>query len=151
METLRELSVAAALVTSGLMAGIYLAFSIAVVPGLGRTDDRTFVLAMRGMNASILNAAFFVVFLGPLPLGILALAARLPDHDGLGWVALALVLYVATLVITGTVNVPLNNRLDETEPVEAARGQFEGRWSSWNLARTVLCTASFVALLPALS
>ena len=49
------------------------------------------------------------------------------------------------------VNVPLNNRLDETEPVEAARGLFERRWSSWNLARTVLCTASFVALLPALS
>lgn len=127
MESLRDLSLAATLVTTGLMAGIYLAFSTSVLPGLGRTDDATFVTAMRGMNAAILNPLFFVVFLGPLPLGVLALAARMPDHDGLGWVTLGLALYVATLVVTGVVNVPLNNRLDATEPESAARERFERR------------------------
>jgi uncharacterized membrane protein len=151
VETLRELSLVTAVVTTGLMAGIYLAFSISVLPGLGRTDDRTFVLAMRGMNAAILNPLFFVVFVGPLPLGLLALASRLPAHDGLGWVSLALVLYVATLVITGAVSVPLNNRLDGTEPESAARGLFERRWQAWNIVRTGMCAASFVSLLPALS
>jgi uncharacterized membrane protein len=150
VETVRELSLAATLVTTGLMAGIYLAFSTSVLPGLGRTDDTTFVAAMRGMNAAILNPLFFVVFLGPLPLGIVALVSRLPDRDGVGGVALALGLYVGTLVITGAVNVPLNNRLDETGHDSTARELFERRWRSWNVVRTLLCTVSFVSLVPAL-
>jgi uncharacterized membrane protein len=151
VETLRDLSLAAALVMTGLMAGIYLAFSTSVLPGLGRTDDGTFVAAMRGLNAAILNPLFLVVFLGPLPLDLVAVGSRLPDRDGLGWVGLALVLYVATLVVTGAVNVPLNNGLEQTEPESAARQLFEARWQSWNVVRTALCTASFVSLVPGLS
>ena len=65
--------------------------------------------------------------------------------------AAGLVLYVApTLVLTGTVNVPLNNRLDTTEPAQDARSLFERRWVAWNTVRTLLCAASFVALVPAL-
>ena len=55
METVRQLSLVADLVTTGLMAGVYLAFSIAVMPGLARSEDRTYVEAMRGMNVAILN------------------------------------------------------------------------------------------------
>src|SRR6476469_5804254 len=112
MDTVRALSLVAALLTTGLMAGVYLAFSIAVLPGLARHDDRTFVLAMRGMNAAILNPVFAVLSGGPLGLGLGAVATRLPSghRDDLGWVALALGLYVVTLVITGAVNVPLNDR-----------------------------------------
>jgi uncharacterized membrane protein len=146
----RDLALSAQLLTTGLMAGLYLAFSIAVLPGLARGSDRTFVEAMRSINAAILNGWFFVVFLGPLFLGVVATATRLPDHAGLGWTALALGLYAATLVITGVVNVPLNNRLDDTEPDEAARSSFERGWVRWNVVRTVLSIASFVALAPAL-
>ena len=39
---------------------------------------------------------------------------------------------------------PLNNRLDSTEPPEAARALFERRWVRWNVVRTVLCTLAFV-------
>ena len=53
-------------------------------------------------------------------------------------------LYVATLVITGGINVPLNNRLDSTEPPEEARALFEQRWVRWNVVRTVVCTSAFV-------
>ena len=120
-----------------------------MLPGLARHDDRTFVLAMRGMNAAILNPVFAVVFGGPLVLGGVAVATRLPSgrRDDLGWVALALGLYV----VTGAVNVPLNNRLDTTEPVEEARAVFERRWVRWNVVRAMVCTASFVALVPPLS
>jgi uncharacterized membrane protein len=146
----RELALVATLVTTGLMAGIYMAFSIAVLPGLARGDDRTYVGAMRGMNTAILNGWFFVVFVGPLVLGIVSVATGVGE-DGFGWTLVALVLYAATLVVTGVVNVPLNNRLDTTEPVEEARALFERRWVRWNVVRTVLCAASFIALVPALS
>ena len=55
MEPVCELSLLAGLLTTGLMAFVYLAVTIAVLPGLGRGDDGTLVTAMRGMNAAILN------------------------------------------------------------------------------------------------
>jgi uncharacterized membrane protein len=146
VDSVRDLSLVAALVTTGLMAGVYLAFGIAVLPGLARQDDRTFVGAMRGMNVAILNGWFAVVFGGPLLLGIVAVVSRLGHRDDLGWVTLALVLYAATLVVTAAVSVPLNNRLDSTEPIEDARAVFETRWVRWNVVRTVVCVLSFVSL-----
>ena len=151
MDTVSTISLYAALVTTGLMAGVYLAFSIAVLPGIARTDDSTFVASMRGMNAAILNPVFGLVFGGPLVFGIVAIATRLPDGEGVSSTAAALSLYVATLVITGVVNVPLNNRLDSTEPPDAARALFEQRWVRWNVVRTLLCVASFAAFALALS
>ena len=129
MDTVRELSLLAALVTTGLMAGVYLAFSIAVLPGLARGDEATFVVAMRGMNAAILNPVFAVVFGGPLVLDVLALATRLPagHREGSVEVAAALGLYVVTLVVTAVVNVPLNDRLDRIEDLAEAREVVRGR------------------------
>ncbi len=150
MDTVGTISLYAALLTTGLMAGVYLAFSIAVLPGIARGDDNTFVAAMRGMNAAILNPVFGLVFGGPLVFGVVAVVIRLPDEEGIGWTAAALLLYVATLVITGVVNVPLNNRLDSTEPPEEARALFEQRWVRWNVVRTVVCVGSFVGFALAL-
>jgi len=150
METVHDIGLVATAVTTGLMAGVYLAFSIAVMPGLARNDDRTYVHAMRGMNGAILNGWFAIVFGGPLLLGVVTTVTSL-DEDHLVWVALALGSYVATLVITAVVNVPLNDRLDSTEPVEEARALFETKWVRWNAVRTVLCTLSFVTLVVALS
>ena len=146
MDTVSTISLYAALVTTGLMAGVYLAFSIAVLPGIARTDDDTFVSSMRGMNAAILNPVFGLVFGGPLVFGIVAVATRLPDGDDISSIGAALGLYIATLLITGGINVPLNNRLDSTEPPQAARALFERSWVRWNVVRTVLCTLSFVEL-----
>src|SRR5688572_1500996 len=114
MDTVSTISLYAALVTTGLMAGVYLAFSIAVLPGIARGDDETFVSAMRGMNAAILNPVFGLVFGAPLVFGIVAVATRLPDGDDISSIGAALGLYLSTLLITGGINVPLNNRLDST-------------------------------------
>ena len=146
MDAVTTISLYAALLTTGLMAGVYLAFSIAVLPGIARGDDETFVSAMRGMNAAILNPVFGLVFGGPLVFGIVAVATRLPDGDDISSIGAALGLYLSTLLITGGINVPLNNRLDSTEPPQAARALFERSWVRWNVVRTVLCTLSFVEL-----
>jgi uncharacterized membrane protein len=44
---LRLGSLIAATITTGLIAGLFFAFACAVMPGLHRTEDRTFVDAMR--------------------------------------------------------------------------------------------------------
>jgi uncharacterized membrane protein len=62
MDTVRTISLFAAVLTTGLMAGLYLTFSIAVMPGLARRDADTFVSSMRAMNSAILNPWFGLVF-----------------------------------------------------------------------------------------
>ncbi|MCJ1674730.1 MULTISPECIES: hypothetical protein [unclassified Rathayibacter] len=63
----------AALVTSGLAAGFFYAFACAVMPGLGRTDDRAFVSAMTAINAAVQNplfAQYVVTFGRSVPLNL---------------------------------------------------------------------------------
>ena len=136
-----------AVVTNGLMAGLFAAYSYAVMPGLGRTDDRTFVAAMQQTNAAILNGWFGVCFGGAVLLAAVA-AVLHRGRPGLGWIVAGLVLYVAVLGVTFTVNVPLNDALAAAGDVDpaGARARFEGVWVRWNVVRAVLSTAAFGCL-----
>ena len=140
----------AAVITNGLTAGLFAAFSYAVMPGLGRADDRTFVEAMRHMNAAILNGWFGLCFGGAALFGLLAVVLHL-GRPGLPWVVAGLVLYVAVLVVTFRVNVPLNDALAAAtgNPAEA-RARFEGTWVRWNVVRAVLSTGAFGCVVGAL-
>ena len=133
-------------VTAGLMAGLFAAFSYAVMPGLARTDDATFVAAMQRINGAILNPVFGLCFGGALAFTALALLLR-RGEPGAGWILAGLLLYAAVLVVTFAVNVPLNNRLDAaTGDPGAARAAFEAAWVRWNVVRTVLSSAAFGCL-----
>ena len=46
-EILREAVLIAATLTTGLMAGVFGIYSNAIMPGLRRTDDRTFVASFQ--------------------------------------------------------------------------------------------------------
>lgn len=154
LELFRCGALAAATITTGLMAGLYYAYAYSVMPGLSRTDDRTFVSAMQQINVAIINPWFFICFFGALVFTVLAAVLHLRG-DGRGvlpWIAAALVLYVATLVITIGFNVPLNDELaaagdpDRTADLAAVRERFEAVWVRWNIARAVACTAAFGCL-----
>lgn len=133
-------------VTTGLMAGLFAAFSYAVMPGLGRTDDATFVQSMQRINVAILNGWFGICFVGALVFTTVAVLAH-RGRPGLGWIIAGLALYAAVLVVTFAVNVPLNNRLNAaTVDLAAAREAFERTWVRWNVVRTVLCTAALGCL-----
>ncbi|MEU8928226.1 hypothetical protein AB0D10_46310, partial [Kitasatospora sp. NPDC048545] len=55
---------AGATVAMGLMAGLFFAFDVSVMPGLAAGDDRTYVTAMQHINKSIENGMFGLVFVG---------------------------------------------------------------------------------------
>ncbi|BCJ69774.1 DUF1772 domain-containing protein [Polymorphospora rubra] len=154
MGTLRTAVLVAATGTAGLLAGLFYAYACSVMPGLRRTDDRTFVEAMRHINVAILNGWFALSFGGAPLLALVAVVL----HWGAGgptlwWTVAAVACHAVTLGVTGAVNVPLNNRLDaaggpaDPGPVRAA---FEARWVRWNLVRTVASVAAFGCLLGAL-
>jgi uncharacterized membrane protein len=149
-----------ATLTMGLVTGAFVLYSHTVMPGLGNTDDRTFVTAFQAMDESIINPVFMLGgFLGALIFTALAVGLHLRG-DGrpvLPWLIAALVLYVIVVGITFGVNVPLNDEIkaagdpDRISDFAAVRDQFhESRWAAWNHVRSVLCTAAFGCLIWAL-
>jgi uncharacterized membrane protein len=158
LELFRSGALAAATLTTGLMSGLYYSYAISVMLGLSRTDERTFLSAMQQINVAILNPWFFVSFFGALVFTALAAVLHLQAdwRAGLPWIVAALVLYLATLLITFGFNVPLNNELaaagdpERIADLAAVRKHFEASWVRWNIARTVASTAAFGCLIWAL-
>ncbi|MEA5361214.1 anthrone oxygenase family protein [Amycolatopsis sp., V23-08] len=138
----------AAVVAAGLIAGLFYAYSCSVMPGLARGDDKTFVEAMRGINVAIVNPVFMLTFLGaPLLAGVAIFLNPGPRP----WVIAGFVCLAAMLVITGALNIPLNNALESGGTDYAAlRAQFETSWVRWNVLRTIASTAGFGCLVAAL-
>ncbi len=154
---LRTVALGGATLVTGLMAGLFFAYSCSVMPGLAATDDRTFAGTMQWINRRILNGWFLAAFLGAVLLIALAVVLHLSVGGRvLAWTAAALVLYLATLMTTMRWNVPLNDRLDAAGPVDriadlaAVRERFEASWVRWNLARTVTNVLAFACLIGAL-
>ncbi|MCP2256651.1 putative membrane protein [Streptoalloteichus tenebrarius] len=155
---LRYVTLIAAVISTGLVAGLFYAFAIAVMPGLAKVDDRAFVSTMQSINRVILNGWFLVAFVGTLVLTAGAALFHLdPGRRGvLLCVVLAFALSLATWAITMVVNVPLNNALeaagdpDQIGDLAAVRERFEAVWVRWNIVRAVTSTAAFGCLVWAL-
>jgi uncharacterized membrane protein len=146
---------------NGLLAGLYAAFSVAVMPGLARADDRTLIGTMVWINERILNLWFIALFLGSPLLAVAAAGLALADGavPAAGWVIAGALLALAGLGITVRVHVPLNIALaaagpegtrDGSEPA-AVRAVFERPWVRWHTVRTLVSVAAFAALLTALA
>ncbi|MEU8360645.1 anthrone oxygenase family protein [Nonomuraea sp. NPDC048882] len=146
-----------ATISTGLVAGVFGLYAHTIMPGLGRTDDRTFVGAFQSIDRAIINPWFLGGgFFGALVFTILATVAHI-GRDGLCWVAAALVLYAITFVITIAINVPLNDAIKAAgDPdridLAAVRERFnEARWASWNIVRVITSTTAFGLLAWALT
>jgi uncharacterized membrane protein len=156
MDAVRALSLIAATMSMGLMAGVFGLYAHTVMPGLGRTDDRTFVGAFQAIDRAIINPWFLAGgFVGALVFTALAAVLHVPAdrRSVLPWIAVALILYLVVFVITIGVNVPLNDAIkaagdpDRIADLAMVRERFdEARWVRWNNVRTVASTAAFGCL-----
>jgi uncharacterized membrane protein len=156
VDAVRVITLMAATITMGLMAGVFALYANSIMPGLRRTDDRTFVGAFQAIDKAIINPLFLGVgFVGALVFTGLTGVLHLGDAERsvLPWVLAALVLYVAVFAITVAVNVPLNNGIkaagapDAIADIAGVRQRFdEAKWSRWNLVRAVATTAAFGCL-----
>jgi uncharacterized membrane protein len=139
----------AATMTAGLVAGVYGLYSHTIMPGLRASDDGTFVAAFAALDRAILNPLFMLWFFGPMVLAGAAAALFGGEGAVLPWVAAALVLSMIVVTITFAVHLPLNDALKAATGADpaAARERFhETRWVTWNLVRTILSTAAFGCL-----
>jgi uncharacterized membrane protein len=157
LKILQGVALVAATMTMGLMAGVFAIYANAVMPGLRKTDDRTFVGAFQSIDRAIINPLFMLWFFGALVLAAAAVLLVAGEGAVLPWVAAAAVLYLAVVIITITVNVPLNDAIKAAgEPddinLAATRERFdEARWVAWNVVRAILSTAALGCLAWALA
>ncbi|MFE3449465.1 DUF1772 domain-containing protein [Nonomuraea sp. NPDC059194] len=132
---------------TGLIAGTYYGFSIAVMPGLAAVDDRAFVAVMNQINTAIINPGFLVPFLAAAVLPLWALIRHRRARPAVLWILAGWALYLIGFVTTSAINVPLNDGLAAGT---VTRAQFEGPWVAWNLVRAVLSTGATACLVVAM-
>jgi uncharacterized membrane protein len=144
MTTVISVLVVVAAVGSGLVGGLFVAFSVAVMPALRRLPPAHGVAVMRMVNRVILNPLFLLLFVGT---AVVCAAVVVLDPGNVRHVVGAALYVVGTFVATMAVNVPLNNALDTAGPEDAqAWERFHSRWTAWNHVRALAATAAAVAL-----
>jgi uncharacterized membrane protein len=137
----------------GLMTGLFFAFSVSVMRALGRLPAEQGIAAMQRINVAILNPAFGLVF-GGTAIACLFLAGSAVvtlDRPGAGLrLAGALLFLVGAIVVTMTINVPMNDALAEVDPVgdegAAVWARYLSRWTAWNHVRAVTSAAALALL-----
>ncbi|MER6013639.1 DUF1772 domain-containing protein [Streptomyces bluensis] len=125
---------AACALTMGLMAGLFFAFDVSVMPGLARSDDRTYVEAMQNFNAVIdWSGLFGLIFVGALlTTGAAVFYEYRQGRRTVGrWLIVATVCSLLVLMLTMGVNIPLNNQLADGSEYQFAGGL----WVTWSLSR----------------
>lgn len=129
--------------------GVFFTYSNSVVPGLDRVDAEQAVAAMRRINVVIVNPLFLLSFLGPVVTGAVTgfLLLGLDENTAaLLFLAASAVYLIGGIILTGAVNVPLNNALENSTSTDWQQrwADFSPRWKKFNHARAFLSMVSLV-------
>ena len=155
----RAATLALATITTGLVAGVFYAYSVSVDLGLAVQPDASYVSTMQAINEKIQNPVFFASFFGAAFFLLAALAAHYTGRPRSGrfrLIALACALYiVGGFLLTSVVNVPMNDALARVAAdasageLARARTSYEGPWDFWNGVRAVFSCLAFLILVGA--
>ena len=133
-----------AALSSGLIAGVYFAFSGFIMQAFRKIDTTQFIAAMNAINETILRSLFMPLFFGSSLISVLLIIVALVNWDeaGSGLTLIAGAIYfIGMFVCTALFNVPLNNTLAIIDPdsvdVHHAWSQYLKTWTNWNHLRTV--------------
>ena len=138
---------AAAIVGSGLLAGVFFAFSAFVMSGLRRLPDAGGAAAMRSINVTAQRPPLMIALFGVSALCVVIIVRAIItwSQPGAAWLLAGAVLtIVGAFGVTAAINVPLNNRLDAGT---VTWSEFLAGWDPANHARTILCLAGSALLL----
>jgi uncharacterized membrane protein len=157
MEYILSLLTVMAALGSGLIAGVFFAFSAFVMSALGRLPPAQGIAAMQSVNVAVLNPWFFTAFFGTAAVCFVLALVGLIDRTAPGALYLLAggVLYLGgSILVTMACNVPLNNALAAVKP-DSPEGaglwaSYLTDWTAWNHIRTLaslLAAAAFILAL----
>ena len=148
-----EFAIGIAAISTGLMAGIYFAFSVFIMESLKVLPDQIGIASMQSINKVILTSGFMPVFFGS---SLLALNLMFVIENPLQtpWVnAAGLVYLVGMFICTLLFNVPLNKRLELIKDAKRDKQIWHNyliKWTRWNHVRSISSFAASIGYVIAL-
>ena len=141
------------IVITGLMGGIYFAFSIFLLKSLSQLPELQAARAMNKINDVIVNTVFLPMFIVSTLwyAGLIIWSiVHWQNLNSAYLITAALVYIVGMFLVTAFGNVPLNNRLQRSASSDAALircwRRYHRQWAELNHLRTISCTVSLVLL-----
>jgi uncharacterized membrane protein len=142
---------------SGLIGGVFFAFSTFIMAGLARIAPPQGIAAMQSINVTVLNPWFLLPFVGTAALSaVLAVAGffDLDETESILRISGGALYLIGTFLVTGALNVPRNDALAAVDP-DSAEGanvwkRYLSEWTTWNTVRTIAALAASVVLTVAL-
>jgi len=139
---------------SGLMAGLFFAFSSFIMTALAKLPPEHGIAAMNSINVTILNATFGLAFFGTAVLCLcLGVASILRwAEPGSAWLLIGSLLYLVGVIgVTIAFNVPLNDALAAVSPTSPEGAtlwtRYLAEWLPWNHVRTLANIGALIALI----
>ncbi len=151
------LALVAAAIGSGIVAGIFFAFSTFIMTAFSRIPPEQGIAAMNSINVTIVRSPFMLIFVPTAILCVLiAVLAIIDWRGGSGvWMLAGASLYViASFISTIVFNVPMNDALAKVSGngAEAVSvwNTYLKDWTWWNHVRTIASLLSAIAFVRAL-
>jgi len=135
---------------SAVSGGVYLAFSVMVMPALRRRPAEEAISTMVLINEKAVRAPFMVLFFGTAAACAAVVVAAAADPQAQHPLRVAgAAAHLAGWVSTMVVNVPLNNRLSVNGTAQPGQrwDSYQRSWTRANHLRTALSIAGAVGLL----
>jgi uncharacterized membrane protein len=139
---------------TGLMGGVFFAFSSFVMKALASLPPPQGMLAMQSINIMAVNPLFMAALFGSTAVCVLLAVYALvswPQRGALHLFIGSLLYLLGAFLTTVVFNVPLNNTLAGADPASVAGETLWARyliaWSAWNhlrAAASILASAAFV-------
>jgi uncharacterized membrane protein len=146
-----------AAIGSGVVGGVFFAFSNFVMAALARLPVPSGIAAMNSINVTVITPTFMTALFGTGLICLVLIAAVLFgwSQPGSYWLLAGAVIYfVGNPLVTLVFNVPLNDALAAVDP-ESANGaavwaNHLNQWVMWNHVRTVTAIVSMACFIVAL-
>lgn len=142
---------------SGLIAGLFFAFSTSVMKALGRLPAAEGIAAMQSINVVIINPIFLGTFLGTAIACVVLVVSSFVrwQQPGAAYLLLGAAIYlIGSILVTMVFNVPMNNALAAAAPADSASADlwanYLTNWTFWNHIRTAASLAAAGSLIIAL-
>lgn len=149
MSSITLLAGIVALIGSGIVAGIFYAFSSFIMKALARVPSEEGIAAMQSINIVVINPSFLSVFMGTtvVSLVLMGLSIKGWGTPSAPWFLAGTLFYlVGTFLVTGLGNVPLNDQLAAVSPNDTSANEvwrhYLDRWTLLNTIRSVAATAA---------
>jgi uncharacterized membrane protein len=144
-------------VGSGLIGGVFFAFSTFIMQALARMPAAQGIAAMQHINVTVLNPWFLGVFMGTglISAGVIVLALMQAKSGAALLIVAATLYFVGTFLVTMVCNVPRNDALAAATPDAAQSAvlwaMYLQEWTFWNHVRTVAALAACATFCVALT